>query len=119
MDYNFKLKTDRLRFYKSNVWRGKNGIRNQRVRMDHNECVWCKEEGLVTSKRAKRLDDGQSKVDVKDNKLEVDHIIELEHCTYAQAIDLNNLRTLCTYHHNVRHDRFDGKHENKWDDEKW
>ena len=32
------------------------------------------------------------------DKLEVDHIIELEQCTYQQAIDPNNLRTLFNYH---------------------
>lgn len=80
-EYNFKSKADRTRFYKSNVWRGVNGVRNQAVRRDGNECVWCKEEGRVTTKDIATL--------------EVDHIKELEHCTYEEAIDLNNLRTLC------------------------
>lgn len=119
MQYNFKLKADRLRFYKSKVWRGKNGIRNQRVKMDNNECVWCRAQGLVMTKYTKKFADEAESKEGKENKLEVDHIIELEDCTYEQAIDLNNLRTLCTYHHNVRHNRFEGKQENKWDDEKW
>ena len=107
MQYNFKLKSERRRFYKSRQWRGVNGVRNQVVKRDNNECVWCKRDGLVTTKEM--------------GKLEVDHIKELEHCTYEEAIDLDLLRTLCTYHHNVRHNRFDGKKktENKWDDEWW
>ena len=108
MQYNFKDKAERRRFYKSNAWRGLNGVRNQVVKRDNNECQWCKRDGLVTT----------SEMGI----LEVDHIKELEHCTYAEAIDPNNLRTLCSYHHNVRHNRFDGaadSQNNKWDDEMW
>lgn len=109
MQYNFKDKSERRRFYKSNAWRGVNGVRNQVVKRDGNECVWCKENGLVTT--------------AEMGTLEVDHIKELEQCTYAEAIDLNNLRTLCSYHHNVRHNRFDGQiqtvRKKKFDDEKW
>lgn len=107
LQYNFKIKSERRRFYKSNAWRGVNGVRNQAVKRDGNECVWCKENGMVTT--------------AEMGTLEVDHIIELEQCTYEQAIDLNNLRTLCSMHHNQRHDRFDGKNivKKKWDDEWW
>lgn len=80
-EYNFKSKAERTRFYKSNSWRGVNGVRNQAVKRDDKECVWCKNEGLVTTEEI--------------GTLEVDHIIPLEECTYEQAIDLNNLRTLC------------------------
>lgn len=109
MQYNFKDKAERRRFYKSNTWRGVNGVRNQVVKRDGNECVWCKRDGKVTT--------------AEMGTLEVDHIKELEHCTYAEAIDLNNLRTLCSYHHNVRHNRFDGQlqtvRKKKFDDERW
>lgn len=108
-EYNFNSKEDRRRFYKSNAWRGVNGVRNQTLKRDGNECVHCKRDGLVTT--------------VEMGTLEVDHIIPLEESTYEQAIDLNNLRTLCKYHHNVRHNRFDGQiqtiSEKKFDDEKW
>lgn len=107
-EYNFKDKSERRRFYKSNAWRGVNGVRNQVVKRDGNECVHCKRDGLVTTEEM--------------GQLEVDHIKTLEHCTYTEAIDLNNLRTLCSYHHNVRHNRFDGAaHESnkKWEDERW
>lgn len=104
LNYNFKSKVDRIRFYKSSIWCGKNGARIKALKRDNYECVWCKKEGHVTT------NDMES--------LEVDHIKELEYCTFDEAIDLNNLRTLCKYHHNQRHNRFDG-HENKWDDERW
>ena len=108
MRYNFKDKSERRRFYMSNIWRGVNGVRNQTVKRDGNECVWCKRDGKVTT--------------AEMGILEVDHVLELEHCTYEQAIDLNNLRTLCSYHHNVRHNRFDGvvnRKKGMWEDEKW
>ena len=79
-EYNFRCEKDRMRFYKSRAWRGVNGVRNKVVKRDDNECVWCKRDGLVTTKEM--------------GKLEVDHIIELEDCTYEQAIDPDNLRTL-------------------------
>ena len=102
MQYNFKDKAERRRFYKSNAWRGVNGVRNQAVKRDK-ECVWCREKGLVTI----------------DN-LEVDHIIPVEECTYEQAIDLENVRVLCRSCHNLRHNRFDGKENaKKWEDERW
>ena len=110
MQYDFTKASERMRFYKSNAWRGVRGIRNQVVERDGNECVWCKERGLVRTAEMGRL--------------EVDHIKELEHCTYDEAIDLNNLRTLCSRHHNERHNRYiGGKFKwkpNKWaHDEKW
>ena len=104
MQYNFKDKLERRHFYKSNAWRGVNGVRNQAVKRDK-ECVWCRDKGLVTI----------------DN-LEVDHIIPVEECTYAQAIDLNNVRVLCRSCHNLRHNRFDGKEDiikRFISDEKW
>lgn len=106
-EYNFKLKKDRLSFYNKLPWRGKNGIRSQVLARDK-ECVWCKEQGLVTTPEMGRL--------------EIDHIKILEHGTYEDAIDLNNLRTLCSYHHNERHERFNGREfeQNKYiEDEKW
>lgn len=108
MEYNFNDQAERLRFYKSKAWRGVNGVRNKVVERDGNECVWCKRDGLVTTKEM--------------GKLEVDHIVELEQCTYELAIDPDNLRTLCTFHHNLRHNRFDGRayQPNKWaNDERW
>lgn len=106
MQYNFKDKAERRRFYASNIWRGVNGVRNQAVKRDGNECIWCKENGKVMT----------SEMGI----LEVDHIIPLEECTYKQAIDLKNLRTLCSACHNLRHNRFDGKEKKpEVSEERW
>ena len=76
---------DRREFYNSNDWRT---LRKLALERDHHECIWCREEGKVTT----------------DN-LEVDHIKELEF--YPEfALDIGNLRTLCKECHNKRHNRF-------------
>lgn len=79
--------------------------REEILKRDNYECVWCKKEGKVTTQER--------------STLEVDHIKELE--THPElALEDDNLRTLCKYHHNVRHNRFDGKQKEKeWDDERW
>jgi len=71
----------------------------------------CKAEGRVT--------------DEADSVLEVDHINELEYYP-EQALDIDNLRTLCKDCHNKRHHRFQyansakPKVESKWSkDERW
>ena len=102
----YRTKEQKREFYDSKAWRGKDGLREQALRRDGWECVWCKEEGKVTTKDRATL--------------EVDHIHEIE--THPEkAWDLDSLRTLCKYHHNVRHQRFDGREtkEKKWKDEKW
>lgn len=72
-------------FYQSTEWRQ---LRLKALERDHYECLWCKNEGRVTT-----------------SHLEVDHIKELEY--YPElALDIDNLRTLCKYHHNMRHERF-------------
>lgn len=99
----FKTKEQKAKFYNSWSWRK---LRRAALERDNYECVWCKEDGLVTTQDRATL--------------EVDHIKEIE--THPElANELDNLRTLCKYHHNVRHDRFDGKEtkEKKWDDERW
>lgn len=103
--YDFKLKSERIRFYKQSAWKGINGVRNKVVERDK-ECVWCRDKGLVTV-----------------TNLEVDHIKPVEECTYAEALDIENLRTLCRSCHNDRHDRFNGTNNFKRnrfaEDEKW
>ena len=89
---------ERNQFYNSSEWRV---LRKLVLERDHNECVWCKDEGKVT----------------REN-LEVDHIKELEF--YPEfALDINNLRTLCKSCHNKRHDRFDKNARNFRKDEWW
>ncbi|CZD07891.1 HNH endonuclease signature motif containing protein [Streptococcus pneumoniae] len=76
---------ERNQFYNSSEWRT---IRRQALQRDHYECVWCRDEGKVTT-----------------TNLEVDHIKELEF--YPEfALNLDNLRTLCKKCHNKRHNRF-------------
>ncbi|NRG68933.1 HNH endonuclease [Streptococcus suis] len=78
----------RRAFYHSTAWRR---LRLEVLERDHHECLWCAEEGKVST-----------------DDLEVDHIMELEH--YPElALDIDNLRTLCKYHHNQRHERFEFK----------
>lgn len=78
----------RSAFYHSTAWKR---LRLEVLERDHYECLWCAEEGRVTT-----------------DDLEVDHILELEHHP-EQALDIHNLRTLCKYHHNQRHERFEFK----------
>lgn len=82
-------------FYTSKEWLA---IRKLAIERDHSECVWCKEEGRLTT-----------------HDLEVDHIKEVEF--YPElALELDNLRTLCHACHNRRHGRATSK-KRKWDDE--
>lgn len=92
------------KFYMRAKWRK---TREQVLKRDHYECVHCKEEGKLT------INQKQS--------LEVDHIREL-HTHPELAHDLDNLQTLCKYHHNKKHGRFEfdkNNKKNKFNDEKW
>lgn len=94
----------RARFYGSSQWKA---LRQQRLELDNYECLWCKEEGKLTTRY--------------DSILEVDHIKELEDFPDL-ALDINNLRTLCKDCHNKRHGRFnyrESERKRKWDDEWW
>lgn len=106
----YKTREQKAGFYKSNVWRGKDGLRQQALKRDNNECVMCKAEGGVTVAK---------KDDEEVVTLEVDHIKEIE--LYPElAEELDNLQTLCRLHHNKKHKRFGGRRkENRWQDEKW
>lgn len=84
-------------FYQSTAWRK---LRLQAIERDNHECVWCKEQGKLTT-----------------TNLEVDHIKELEY--YPElALDLDNLRTLCRDCHNKRHNRYQ-RTKKVWDDEQF
>lgn len=104
--YNyFKNKEDRKKFYLSKEWRR---FRLLVLDRDNHECLWCKNEGKVTT--------------IQEMILEVDHITELQDRPDL-ALDINNCRTLCKLCHNKRHGRvFTGgkkKKKDKWLDEKW
>lgn len=98
MKIEVSTREERNQFYNSSEWRK---IRRQALKRDHYECVWCRDEGKVTT-----------------TNLEVDHIKELEF--YPEfALDIDNLRTLCKSCHNKRHNRFDKNDRNFRKDEWW
>ena len=96
-------KDEQRNFYNSMAWRNK---REDILERDNYECQWCKEDGGVTTK--------------EHAILEVDHIYELERYPQLALVD-DNLRVLCKFHHNQRHERFEHapKKKPKWDDERW
>ena len=81
-----RTRESRRSFYHSSDWRK---MRLRVLERDHYECQWCAAEGRVTT-----------------DTLEVDHILELEHHPDL-ALEMENLRTLCKFHHNQRHERFE------------
>lgn len=99
-EISYKTKESKRQFYNSTAWKK---LRLKALERDNSECIWCAQEGRVTTQY--------------DAVLEVDHIKEIEY--YPElALELDNLRTLCNTCHNRRHNRFDGR-EKKWDDEMW
>lgn len=99
----YQTKEQKKKFYKSKEWES---LRLRVLERDNYECIWCREEGKVTTK--------------EHVTLEVDHIKEIE-TNPELAEELDNLRTLCRNHHNLRHNRFGFNNKpNKWaDDEQW
>ncbi|GIP63354.1 HNH endonuclease [Virgibacillus pantothenticus] len=112
-----EYKTDKQKksFYNSSAWRK---LRLRALERDNYECQWCKREGKVTVDSIK--EDGKRKEIV----LNVDHKYPIEHYPKL-ALTLDNLETLCVYHHNVKEGRtIDkmSKHKSKkkrWGDERW
>ncbi|PCF72839.1 HNH endonuclease [Staphylococcus delphini] len=98
-DYIEKRNENR-KFYMRARWRK---VRQQVLERDHFECLHCKAEGKLT------INQHQS--------LEVDHILELNDRPDL-AYDIDNLQTLCKYHHNKKHGRFEHV-KKKYDDERW
>jgi 5-methylcytosine-specific restriction enzyme A len=112
-----EYKTDKQKksFYNSAAWRK---LRQQALVRDNYECQWCKREGKVTVDSIK--EDGKRKEIV----LNVDHKYPIEHYPKL-ALTLDNLETLCVYHHNVKEGRTIDKisrnksKKKRWDDERW
>lgn len=97
-------RNEHRKFYMRAKWRK---VRLLVLKRDHYECLHCKAEGKLTINQ-KQL-------------LEVDHILELD-AHPELAYDLSNLQTLCKYHHNKKHGRFEHNPKNKnnkFNDEKW
>jgi len=110
----YKTPSDRKKLYRSADWCGQDGLRLQALERDNYECVECRREGKVTADSVKV--DGKPKA----IKLNVDHIYPVEHYPKL-ALVLDNLQTLCVYHHNVKEGRVFGRSnkKKKWDDEAW
>lgn len=112
----YKTDEQKKKFYNSKVWKD---LREQALKRDNYECVKCKKEGKLTIDSVK--EEGKRKRIV----LNVDHIFPIEHYPKL-ALRLDNLQTLCVYHHNLKEGRIDKlkkhqfkKKKSKWDDERW
>lgn len=112
----YKTDEQKKRFYNSKAWKE---LRQRALERDNYECVMCKEEGNFTIDSVK--EPGKRKKVV----LNVDHKFPIE--DYPKlALMLDNLQTLCVYHHNLKEGRIDlfkkhqfKKRQNKWNDERW
>lgn len=112
----YRTERQKRGFYNSTAWKR---LRQQALERDNYECQHCKEEGRVTVDSIK--EQGKRKRIV----LNVDHKYPIE--KYPKlALVLDNLQTLCIYHHNLKEGRlaklerhqFKSKRK-KWDDEWW
>lgn len=109
---SYKTEANRKIFYNSKDWKE---MREKALERDNYECQHCKEGGFVTVDSVR--EEGKRKKVI----LNVDHKYGLEHYPKL-ALHLDNLQTLCVYHHNVKEGRvFKGNTKTKveWDDEKW
>lgn len=88
-------------FYKSKTFRQ---IRQQILTRDNYECQECKKENKLTT--------------IQQAKLDVHHIKELR--DYPElALDMNNLVTICVYHHNLLDGRIKPKKDKFVNEERW
>lgn len=108
---SYKTDAKKKSFYNSGDW---NRLRQQALERDNYECQECKRQGLV------HVDSIKEKGKRKSVELNVHHIKEIEDHPEL-ALELDNLETLCIYHHNQVHGKgFKPQKENKWaHDERW
>ncbi|MCM3111670.1 HNH endonuclease [Lederbergia lenta] len=105
----YKTKEQKKTFYGSGDWIS---LRLEALERDNYECQECKRQGLVT------IDSTKTPGEKKQIVLNVHHIKGIEdHPEFA--LELDNLETLCVYHHNEVHGKGFKAQEPKWDDEKW
>lgn len=105
----YKTKEQKKTFYGGKEW---SSLRLEALERDNYECQQCKREGLVT------IDSIKTEGEKKQIVLNVHHIKEIEDHPEL-ALELDNLETLCVFHHNLIHDKGFKPQELKWDDEKW
>lgn len=105
----YKTKAQQKKFYNSSTWKH---LRRNRLQIDNWECQPCKREGRV------HLDSVKEEGKHKSIELNVHHKEEIEYRPDL-ALSLDNLETVCLYHHNKIHGRFKKK-INWWQtDERW
>lgn len=78
--YNLKREEQYTTFYKSKAWKG---LRILALQRDNYLCVECLKNNIVTP------------CDV------VDHIVEVRD-DWEKRLDINNLQSLCHFHHNIK-----------------
>lgn len=106
----YKTVAQKKKFYKSGDWLR---LRQKALIRDNHECQECKREGKV------HLDSIKKEGERKAIALNVHHKKEIEFHP-EEALNLDNLETLCLYHHNLIHDKgFSSEKSRKWNDEKW
>lgn len=105
----YLTKAQKKTFYNSRPWRL---LRGQALKRDNYECQECKRLGYV------HVDSEKVEGERKTIELNVHHIKEIEDHPEL-ALKLNNLETLCLFHHNQVHGKGFQRKEPKWNDEKW
>lgn len=106
---DYKTDQQKKAFYNSTAWKE---LRREALKKDNYECVHCKAEGKVT------VDSKKVEGKKKEIVLNVDHKYPIE--KYPKlALTLDNLQTLCVYHHNVKEGRIFKRKVSKWEDERW
>ena len=105
----YKSPSQKKKFYRSSNWET---IRQQALKRDNYECQLCKREGKVS------VDSIKIEGERKSIQLNVHHIKEVE-TNPELALEIDNLQTVCLFHHNKEHKRFNAS-SNKWvHDERW
>jgi 5-methylcytosine-specific restriction endonuclease McrA len=112
----YKTEEQKKKFYRSSDWEA---LRLQALERDNFECQHCKKDGRVTIDSIKKGDER------KEIVLNVHHKYEIEMFPRL-ALHIDNLETLCLYHHNKIHGKLDElrkyqfkRKKTKWNDEKW
>ena len=105
----YKTKEQKRQFYNSSKWKS---LRLKALKRDKFECQECKRLGLVHTDSIKR--EGER----KSIELNVHHIKEIEFHP-EEALNIDNLETLCLDHHNAIHEKNFAARKANWDDERW
>ncbi|RDU22198.1 HNH endonuclease [Anaerosacchariphilus polymeriproducens] len=101
------IKIDKLyQFYKSKEWMS---LKNEVLKEHHNECVWCKQQGII--KKAVTVHHVQF---VKKHP----YLALSRYYTY-KGKTYENLLPLCHDCHDKAHGRFQYKKKEQWNEEKW